>query len=60
MGRWDRGWIERRKGFLCPLRVEHEVKMMDFTEWLERKSGSPREMCDRHRIRSILGMPAPP
>jgi len=44
---------------VVPVRVEHEVKMMDFTKWLERKGGSPREMCDRHRIRSILGMPAP-
>ena len=37
--------------------VEHEVKLMDFTKWLERTGGSPREMSDRKRIRSILGMP---
>ena len=36
--------------------VEHEVKLMDFTKWLERTGGSPREMSDRKRIRSILGM----
>jgi hypothetical protein len=30
---------------------------MDFTKWLEKRGGSPREMSDRHRIRSILGMP---
>jgi hypothetical protein len=36
--------------------VEHEVKLMDFTKWLERDGGSPREMTDRKRIRSILGM----
>ncbi len=41
-----------------PVRVEHEVKLMDFTKWLERKGGSPREVSDRHRIRSILGMQA--
>jgi hypothetical protein len=36
--------------------VEHEVKLMDFTKWLERDGGSPREMTERKRIRSILGM----
>jgi hypothetical protein len=42
---------------VLPVRVEHEVKLMDFTKWLERKGGSPREVSDRHRIRTILGMP---
>jgi hypothetical protein len=36
--------------------VEHEVRIMDFTNWLDRNGGSPREMSDRKRIRSILGM----
>src|ERR1700719_1402944 len=36
--------------------VEHEVRLMDFTKWLDRDGGSPREMSDRKRIRSILGM----
>ena len=36
--------------------VEHEVKLMDFTKWLDRTGGSPREMTERKRIRSILGM----
>lgn len=35
--------------------VEHQVKMQDFTSWLERKGGSPREVADRERVRSILG-----
>jgi hypothetical protein len=43
---------------VVPVRVEHEVKMMDFTNWLERRGGSPREVSDRQRIRTILGMPA--
>jgi hypothetical protein len=34
--------------------VEHQVKMQDFTNWLERKGGSPREVADRERVRSIL------
>jgi hypothetical protein len=36
--------------------VEHEVGLMDFTKWLDREGGSPREMSGRKRIRSILGM----
>jgi hypothetical protein len=36
--------------------VEHEVKLMDFTKWLDRDGGSPREISDRKRIKSILGM----
>jgi len=42
---------------VADVRVEHEVKLRDFTTWLEREGGSPREVSDRHRIRSILGMP---
>jgi hypothetical protein len=42
---------------VADVRVEHEVKLMDFTKWLEKRGGSPREMSDRQRIRSILGMP---
>jgi hypothetical protein len=41
-----------------PVRVEHEVKLVDFTKWLETKGGSPREVSARHRIREILGIPA--
>jgi hypothetical protein len=53
----------------CPARVRiapqyslvavarNEVRLMEFTKWLERVGGSPRETSDRHRIRSILGMP---
>jgi hypothetical protein len=39
--------------------VEHEVKLKDFTGWLERNGGSPRERSDRHRIREILGVAQP-
>src|ERR1700724_4549446 len=42
---------------VADVRVEHEVKLGDFTKWLERTGGSsPREVSDRQRIRSILGM----
>jgi hypothetical protein len=39
------------------VRVEHEVKLVDFTKWVDRTGGSPREVSDRQRIRAILGMP---
>ena len=42
---------------VADVRVEHEVKLTDFTKWVDRTGGSPREMSDRQRIRSILGMP---
>jgi hypothetical protein len=57
---WIAGIAERLnvvKVAVADVRVEHEVKLMDFTKWLERTGGSPREVIDRHRIRSILGMP---
>jgi hypothetical protein len=37
--------------------VEHAIRVRDFTRWLERKGGSPREVTDRERIRAILGLP---
>jgi SAM-dependent methyltransferase len=41
---------------VADVRIEHEVKVGDFTKWLERSGGSPREISDRQRIRTILGM----
>jgi hypothetical protein len=56
-------WVEGIAQGLNPVKVrvtnvavEHEVRLMDFTQWLDRIGGSPREMSDRKRIRSILGM----
>src|ERR1700757_2772274 len=42
---------------VADVRVGDEVKLMEFTKWLERDGGSPRETSDRQRIRSIIGMP---
>jgi hypothetical protein len=42
---------------VAEVRVEHEVKLTDFTKWVDRTGGSPREMSNRQRIRAILGMP---
>jgi len=36
--------------------VEHEVMLKDFTKWLDRTGGSPREISDRKRIKLILGL----
>jgi hypothetical protein len=36
--------------------VEHEVALKDFTKWLDKTNGSPREITDRKRIKTILGM----
>lgn len=36
----------------------HEVKVIEFTKWLERTGGSPRDVTQRQRIRSILGVPS--
>jgi hypothetical protein len=49
--------INAVKVSVADVRVEHEVKLMDFTKWVDRTGGSPREISDRQRIRSILGMP---
>jgi hypothetical protein len=40
------------------VRVEHEVTLGEFTKWVERKGGSPRDVIQRQKIREILGMGA--
>jgi hypothetical protein len=36
--------------------VTHSVMMQDFTKWLHRNGGTPREITHRNRIREILGI----
>jgi hypothetical protein len=57
-------WVAGIPEGLAPVRVsvtsvpvEHCVTVGDFTRWLERKGGSPREVMDRDRVRAILGLP---
>ena len=39
------------------VRVEHQVRLADFTQWLEKPGAkSPGELIQRKRARSILGM----
>ncbi len=35
--------------------VEHTVNLRDFTSWLKRTAGSPKDVTARSRIREILG-----
>jgi hypothetical protein len=43
---------------VADVRVEHQVKLSDFTQWVEKPGGkSPREVIQRKRVRAILGMP---
>jgi hypothetical protein len=43
---------------VADVRVEHQVKLSDFTQWLDRThAASPREMTYRQRLRTVLGMP---
>jgi len=42
---------------VADVRVAHEVRLKDFTTWVQRNGGSPRGVSARHRIRSIFGMP---
>jgi hypothetical protein len=42
---------------VAEVRVDHHVRIADFTKWLERPGRTPREVSERHRIRSILGLP---
>jgi hypothetical protein len=57
-------WVAGIPEGLAPVRVrvtaisvEHIVKIRDFTNWVERKGGSPREVTDRDKVRAILGLP---
>jgi hypothetical protein len=52
----------RADGF-TPVRVrvldapaDYEVKLKDFTKWLDRTGKSPRGVIDRKSIRAILGL----
>jgi hypothetical protein len=43
---------------VADVRVEHHVRLAEFTQWLEKPGAkSPRELVQRKRARSILGMP---
>jgi hypothetical protein len=35
---------------VADVRVEHQVKLMDFAKWLDRTGGLPREVSERPRF----------
>jgi hypothetical protein len=57
-----KGWPEFPDGFepvkvrVTDIPVEHEVKLKDFTQWLERLGNSPKDVIDKKKIREILGL----
>ena len=57
---WVEGIEERYatvKVSVTDVRVDHEVKIAEFSNWLERPGRTPREITERQRIRAILGLP---
>ncbi len=59
-------WVGGIPEGLQPIRVsvtnvliEHTVSMKDFTKWLIRDGGSPRDRASRYRVKEILGMLEP-
>jgi hypothetical protein len=42
---------------VADVRVEHQVRFLNFSKWLDRVGGSPRDIITRRRLREILGMP---
>ena len=54
---WVEGIEEERFGIVkvsvAEVRVEHQVKIVDFMKWLERPGRTPREITHRLRIREI-------
>jgi hypothetical protein len=36
--------------------IEHSVKIKDFNDWLERRTGAPSEISKRSRIKALLGL----
>lgn len=43
---------------VADVRVEHEVRIKDFLSWLETPGKSPRDIVNREKVRTILGMNA--
>jgi hypothetical protein len=37
--------------------VEHSIAFRKFTQWLEQRGKTPREITTKNRIREILGLP---
>src|SRR5260370_7127450 len=45
---------------VADVRVEHAVKLLNFTKWLEKAGGSPPEISDPRRLQPVPRMPPTP
>lgn len=48
--------IQPIKVCVTDIPVEHTVTVKDFTKWLIRDGGSPRDRASRYKVKEILGM----
>jgi hypothetical protein len=55
-GKWKANGFIPVKVRVLETGAEYEVKLGDFTRWLDRRGNTPREVIDRKRIREILGL----
>jgi len=53
---WVMGLRDIVKVSVAEVRVEHQVRLSEFTQWLERHGRSPREIIQKQKARAILGM----
>ena len=58
-----RDWVEGlRDQFkvdvsVSEISVRHSVEIREFNSWLQRDGGAPRDIAQRKRARTILGLP---
>jgi hypothetical protein len=55
-GKWKANGFTPVKVRVLETAREYEVKLRNFTRWLDRRGNTPREVIDRKRIREILGL----
>jgi hypothetical protein len=51
--------MEPIKVCVTDIPVEHTVAVKDFTKWLIREGGSPRDRASRYKVKEILGILTP-
>ncbi len=56
---WVEGLCEQFKVdvSVSEIPVRHSVEMKEFTSWLQRDGGAPKDLVQRKRARKILGLP---
>jgi hypothetical protein len=57
-----RDWVEGlREQFkvdvsVSEIPVRHSVEMKEFSSWLQRDGGAPKDLVQRKRVRKVLGL----